>query len=170
MFFDKKVLNKVAKLSFPVFFIWLFVVGCSSTSHQKSHPKEVRQGSVKRVKQKEKANKVLKKRLGDDRQLVQSNSSDPDSGSNYTKYVDDIKYVGRTNITVNVNNNFMSLDEQQRTSVINSTQAMAKSTLWKNNIIGKDDVLHNLFTTIRLGSDQVGRSKMNDVLTYEWEK
>lgn len=176
-FYDQKTLNKVAKVALWIFFICVFIVGCSSVSdniHQKLHPQEVKQESVKKVKTKGKANKVLEKQLNEDQQLAKSNTnnnqSDPNSGLNYTNYVDNIKYDGQTDITIHVNSQFMSLNEQQRTSVINGAQGMAKSALWQNKIISKNDVQNNLFVTIRFGSEPVGHSNISNLSTFKWYK
>lgn len=176
-FYSKDTMNKTVKVILWIFFICVFIVGCSEVSdkmHKTLHPQQAKQESIKAKKTKQTGNRVLNKQLESDRKLAQSNTNsnqtDPNSGLNYTNYVNSIKYDGNTDITIHVNDNFMALDEQQRASIINSAQGMAKSALWQNKVISKNDVQNNLFTTIRLGSDPVGHSKVSNLSTFKWYK
>lgn len=174
-FYDHKTMNKVAKVILWIFFICLIIVGCSQlydSGHKAMHPKEARQESITASNNKKKANIVLAKQLADDRKEAQSsnntNQSDPASGLNYTTYVTNVKYTGNNDLTVEVTSDFQNLNDQQKTSVVNAAQGMARSTLWKNKIINQSTVKNNLFTTVQLGSNGIGRSTVGNLSQFKW--
>ena len=174
-FYDNKTLNKVTKVILWIFFICVFIVGCSEVSdkmHKTLHPQQAKQESIKAKKEKQKANKTLRADLDSDTQASQTNDnqSDPAAALNYTNYVNSVKYDGNYDITVHVNNNFLALNEQQRISVINNTQAMAKSSLLRSKTVDESEARENPFTTIRLGQEPLGNSKISDPSSFKWYK
>lgn len=88
----------------------------------------------------------------------------------FTNYINSIKYTSGTDVTVNVNNNFMNLSDDQKKQVLDKVQSSVGSTLLMDNKINNDDYKQGLFLTINLGGNSVGHSKISDYHEYKFYK
>lgn len=171
IFLDSKILAKTAKVIVWIFLLAVMLVGCSllyGNAHDAMHPKEARQESIKVNKTKEKANAALKKQLTTDQQLASNNNESASYGLNYANYVESIKYTGGENVTLYVSPEFQGLDDTSKNSVVNAAQGMAKTTLWKENVITEDEMKENVFATVNLGENSIGQSSIGNHSEIKW--
>ena len=104
--------------------------------------------------------------LADNKSYAQNGNAD----FQFANYINDIKYTGGTDVTVNVNNDFMNLPDDQKKQVLDKVQSSVGSTLLMDNKISNDDYKQGLFLTINLGGNSVGHSKISDYHEYKFYK
>lgn len=104
--------------------------------------------------------------LADNKSYAQNGNAD----FQFANYINDIKYTGGTDVTVNVNNDFMNLPDDQKKQVLDKVQSSVGSTLLMDNKISNDDYKQGLFLTINLGENSVGHSKISDYHEYKFYK
>lgn len=104
--------------------------------------------------------------LADNKSYAQNGNAD----FQFANYINDIKYTGGTDVTVNVNDDFMNLPDDQKKQVLDKVQSSVGSTLLMDNKISNDDYKQGLFLTINLGGNSVGHSKISDYHEYKFYK
>ena len=104
--------------------------------------------------------------LADNKSYAQNGNAD----FQFANYINDIKYTGGTDVTVNVNDDFMNLPDDQKKQVLDKIQSSVGSTLLMDNKISNDDYKQGLFLTINLGGNSVGHSKISDYHEYKFYK
>lgn len=104
--------------------------------------------------------------LADNKSYAQNGNAD----FQFANYINGIKYTGGTDVTVNVNDDFMNLPDDQKKQVLDKVQSSVGSTLLMDNKISNDDYKQGLFLTINLGGNSVGHSKISDYHEYKFYK
>mgnify|MGYP001851890153 CR=1 FL=1 len=108
------------------------------------------------------------------RQLAQELSdhrvyADSDPGNyGYAKYIHQVRVASHRGITVKVSRNFCQLVADDKTSVMNQVQALARMVLVDSHWISKRRATRGLVVTVRHQGRVVGRSRPHDPYHYEW--
>ena len=109
-------------------------------------------------------NQQLAQELADHRAYA---DSDP-GNYGYAKYIHQIRVTGHRGITVKVSRNFCQLVADDKTSVMNQVQALARMVLVDSHWISKRRATRGLVVTVRHQGRVVGRSRPHDPYHYEW--
>lgn len=114
-----------------------------------------------------KINVAIADSLNDD----QSHSTDPkytDPRYAFTNKVKSIQYLGHKKINVSVTKDFISLNDDQKKSVIDYAQDCAISGFMVTRAVSGEERDKGMHSTIKLDKVVIGHSKNNDNHSYNW--
>ncbi|MFD1471220.1 hypothetical protein [Companilactobacillus mishanensis] len=115
-----------------------------------------------------KINDEIASSLKDDQNHL-TGKSDVDPGYKFSDKVESIKYLGNKKIIVQVNKEFLSLDNAQKKSVIDSAQECGVGGIMiAAGPISNDNLKKGLYSTVKFGKTDVGHSKKSNFKEYKW--
>lgn len=92
----------------------------------------------------------------------------PDPRYNYSLLASSVKFEKDGILVIQVEDQFLELNEEDRQTVGNSFQGMGKAALLMKGIEGVED--KHIFASFRQGIIRIGHSKMTNTSEFKWKK
>lgn len=116
-----------------------------------------------------KVNKGIAISLKDDQNHLNGDSN-PNSPYAFSNKVKSIQYLGNKKIVVQVTSDFLSLNDEQKKAVIDSSQDCAFTGIiyGASHLTSSTDAKKGLYSTIKFGNTTIGHSDSTNFKNYEW--